>query len=81
MRKISHATEVMELFERFMREEETDPSIGVLAKMVHKDALAMEAGLRPPFGGPGKSLCLHQVLWSIHHEMPHPPVIPPPAKT
>ena len=52
VRKISHATEVIELFDRSIREEETDPSIGVLAKMVHKDFLAMEVGLRPPFAGP-----------------------------
>ena len=66
------------MFERFIREEETDPSIGVLAKMVHKDAIAMEAGLRPPFGGPGKSLCLHQSLTKYwrHHEMSHPPATP-----
>ena len=62
VRRISDATEVMEFIERFMREGKTDPSIGVLAKIVQKDALAMEAGLRPPFGGPGKSLCLYQVL-------------------
>ena len=50
--ELNHATEATELFERFIREEETDPSIGVLAKVVHKDFLAMEVGLRPPFAGP-----------------------------
>ena len=51
--EFSHTTEnAIELFERFIREEETGPSIGVLAKVVHKDFLAMEVGLRPPFAGP-----------------------------
>ena len=45
--ELNHATEAAELFERFIREEETDPSIGVVAKMVHKDVLAMEEGLLP----------------------------------
>ena len=83
--EFSDGTVAMELFERFMREEETDPSIGALAKTVQKAALAMEAGLPPPFtkyspwrtldDGPGRSLCLHQVLTKCcrHLEMPHPP--------
>ena len=38
----------------------------------------MEAGLRPPFGGPGKSLCLHQILTKYwrHYNMTHPPATP-----
>jgi len=75
--EFSHATEnAIELFERFVREEETKPFMGVLARMVQEDVFATEAGLPPPFGGPGKELCLHQVLWSIHHEISHPPATP-----
>jgi len=47
--ELSHASEdAIELYERFIREEETNPSTGVYAKMVHEDDLAVEVGLPPP---------------------------------